>query len=109
MNRFNRGIRIGALRHQHVELIPKPLAGGREVEVVSLDGKTVYECDLAAGRVPRIAPLAGFQQHGAKNADLHDFASDSVDLNPIAHADAILAQQDEPTEESHDEVFQRHR
>ena len=53
-----------------------------------------------------IGPVAGFEQHGAEEADLDDLAADAVDFNPVAGADAVLAHEDKPAEEGEDEVLE---
>ena len=53
-----------------------------------------------------VGPVAGFEQHGAEEADLGDFAADAVDLDPVADADAVAAHEDEPAEEGEDEILE---
>ena len=91
------------------DLVPHPLAGGGEVEVLAGDGEVVDEGDAAAGGMALVGPVAGFEQRGAEEADLDDLAADAVDLNPVADADAVLAHEDEPAEEGEDEVLEDDR
>src|SRR5581483_6813295 len=71
------------------------------------DGKAVNESHLASGGMPRIGPCPGFEQDGTQQADLEHFPADPVDLDPIANADAVLAHEDKPAKERHDEILQR--
>ena len=87
------------------DLVPHPLAGGGEVEVLAGDGEVVDEGDAAAGGMALVGPVAGFEQGGAEEADLDDLAADAVDLDPVADADAVFAHEDEPAEEGEDEVL----
>ena len=48
----------------------------------------------------------GLKQRGAEKAYLGDLAADAVDLNPVAHVNAILADEDEPAEKGENEVLQ---
>jgi len=57
--------------------------------------------------MPRIGPVAGFEQHGVEHPKLHYFAGHAVDFDPVAEADAVLAHQHEPAEEAQDEVLER--
>ena len=88
------------------DLVPHPLAGGGEVEVLAGDGEVVDEGDAAAGGMALVGPVAGFEQRGAEEADLDDLAADAVDLDPVADADAVFAHEDEPAEEGEDEVLE---
>src|SRR5580704_16550604 len=109
LNGFNHGVRIFPGRHRHYQFIPEPLAGSREIEVVAFDGEAVDERDFAAGGMPGVSPVAGFEQRRAEQADLHNFAADTIDLDPVADANAVASHQHEPADEADDEVFQRHR
>jgi len=55
-----------------------------------------------------IRPVAGFEEGGAEESHFYDFASNAVDLYPVADPDAILTHQHEPAEEPQDEVLQDH-
>src|SRR5207302_6233661 len=79
------GVRAG--RNVDGDLIPHPLAGGGEVEVLAGDGEVVDEGDAAAGGMALVGPVAGFEQRGAEEADLDNLAADAVDFNPVADAD----------------------
>jgi len=52
-----------------------------------------------------IDQAASFQQDGAEQVDLRDLAGHAIVLNPVPHADAVLAHQHELAEEGHDEVL----
>lgn len=51
-------------------------------------------------------PVAGFEKHGAEDAELNDFTDDAVDFDPVANADAVAAHQDKPTTEGDDGILE---
>ena len=57
---------VGAGRDVDGDLIPHPLAGGGEVEVLAGNGEVVDEGDTAAGGMALVGPVAGFEQSGAE-------------------------------------------
>src|SRR6266446_10004303 len=59
--------------------------------------------------MPRIGPVAGFEQYGMKHSELDYFPSYPVNFHPITQADPISSHQNEPANKAHDEIFQRHR
>src|SRR5207248_3750990 len=95
LERIGDGVRVAVEGHRYHELIPEPLAGGREVEVVTRGGEAVGEGDAPAGRVTGIRPVTGLEQHRAQHPDLHHLAAHAVDLDPVAEAYAVLAHQHE--------------
>ncbi len=72
-------------------LIPHPLPGGREVEVLPGDREVVDEGHPPPGRVSLVGPVAGLEQRGAEHPDLHHLAAHRVDLHPVAHMDPVAA------------------
>src|SRR5215831_18519354 len=62
VNGLSNRIRVDAGGNRDFDLVPQPLPGGGEVEVMALDGKAV-----------------------------HDLAADSVDFDPVAWANAVRA------------------
>src|SRR5262249_10919062 len=101
--------RVAPVRYVHGQLVPQPLAGRREVEVVALDGVAVGEGDLPAGGVSGIRPVAGLTQYRVEHAELDHFAADAVDLHPVADAHAVRSHEHEPADEGDDEALQGHR
>src|ERR1039457_3762127 len=95
-------IGILRLRELHLEFIPQPLPGSRKIKVMSLNGKAVHERDFATRGMPGVRPVAGFEQHGAQQADLNYFADHAVDLYPIADSDSVSSHQHEPSKKSDD-------
>ena len=77
-------VRVFSRRNQDVQFVPQPLSGSGEVEVVSFDGEAIDERHFSSGGMAGIAPVAGFQQDRPQQANLNYFASDAVDLDPIA-------------------------
>src|SRR5271165_1211029 len=59
--------------------------------------------------MPLVRPVAGFEHRRAEETDLDHFASNAVDLHPVADANAVLAHQNEPSKESQDESLQCNR
>src|SRR5580704_4788752 len=86
---------VCAGRDVDTDLVPHPLAGGGEVEVLAGDGEVVDEGDATAGGMALVGPVAGFEQHRAEEADLDDLAADAVDLDPVADANTVFAHEDE--------------
>src|SRR5262249_2434744 len=76
---------------------------GGEVEVLTGDGEAVHEDDAAAGGMATVGPIAGFEHGSAEDSDFDDLTADAVDLDPVADANAVLAHEDEPSEEGEDE------
>src|SRR6516165_12219145 len=101
-------IRILSRRQDHLQFVPEPLAGSRKIKIVAFDGVAVGEGHAPASRMTRSGPVAGLQQHGAKNAEFDHFTSHTVNLHPIAEADAVLPHEREPSEEADDEILERH-
>src|SRR5262249_37507023 len=66
----------------------------------------VGECHAAACRMAGVGPISRFEQNGMEHADLNDFSRDTVDLNPIAEANSVSANQDKPAEKPDDEVLE---
>ena len=58
---------------------------------------------------PASRPVAGFEQNGLQQPDFDHLAGHAVDLNPVAHADAVAPHQHEPSKECDDEILHRHR
>ncbi len=77
-----------------------------KLKYCAADGEAVHEGDAAAGGMALVFERAGFKQRGAEQADFGDFAADAVDLDPVAHVDAILADEHEPAEKGEDEILQ---
>src|SRR2546426_2269033 len=109
LNGFHYGVRILAGGQDQCQFVPKPLAGSGKIEVVALDGETIGERNTSPGRMPRISPVAGFQQYGMKHTELDYFPGYPVNLHPITQANPISSHQNEPTHKAYDEIFQRHR
>src|SRR5260370_4541634 len=107
LSRVDNGIRIQPRRKHNLQFIPEPLPGGRKIEVVAFDGKTIREGYAAAGRMAGIGPVPRFEQYSVEHPELDYFAGHAVDFHPIAEANAIFPHQHEPPQETHDEVFQR--
>src|SRR3989442_12917882 len=84
LNGLNYRVRILARGQDECQFIPKPLAGCGKIEVVALDGETVGESNTSPGRMPRVGPVAGFQQHRMKHSELDYLPSYSVNLHPVA-------------------------
>src|SRR5437762_10253129 len=108
LDRVRDRVRVAVVRHHHRELIPQPLAGGREVEVVTCGGEAVGEGHAPAGGAAGVGPVTGFQQYGAKHTELDHLAAHTVDLDPVADPHAVPAHQHEPADEGDDEVLERH-
>ena len=60
----------------------------------------------AAGGMASLCKVAGFKQRGAHQADLDYLTADAVDLNPVAHAHAVLAHENKPAEKGENEILQ---
>ena len=82
------------------------MAGCGEVEVLASDGEVIDEGDAATGGVAFVSPVAGFEERGAEEADLEDFAADAVDLYGVSDADPVAAHEDEPADEGEDELLE---
>src|SRR5579871_6163112 len=54
-----------------------------------------------------VGPVAGFEQHGFKQADFDDFSANAVDFDPITDTDTVAPHEDEPSKEGDDEIFHR--
>src|SRR4030095_11029097 len=88
LDRFDHGVRIFAGGENNLKFVPQPLTGSGEIEVVALDGVAVSEGDAAAGGMAGISPVASLEKNGVEEPDLHDFAGDTVDFDPVAEANA---------------------
>src|SRR6201999_1093036 len=100
---------IASDRHYQLQLIPKPLSGSREIEVVPFNRETVGESHASTGRMAGVAPIAGLEQHRVEHAEFGDFAADAVDFDPVAKPDSVAAHEHEPAEESDDEILEGNR
>src|ERR1700730_9383932 len=109
LNGVNYRVRILARSQDQCQFIPKPLAGRGKIEVVALDGETIGEGNASPGRMPRVSPVAGFQQYGMKHSELDYFPGYPVNFHPITYADPVSSHQNEPAKKAHDAIFQRHR
>src|SRR5437870_1792692 len=108
LNGFHYGVRILAGGQDQCQFVPKPLAGSGKIEVVALDGETIGERNTSPGRMPRISPVAGFQQYGMKHSELDYLAGYPVNFHPIAQADSVSPHENEPANKAHDEIFESH-
>ena len=63
-------VRIGVLRHEHLNFVPQPLARRGKIEVVALDREAVDERNLSAGRMARVGPISGLENHRVQQSDL---------------------------------------
>src|ERR1700693_2055721 len=109
LNGLHYRIRILGGGHNQCQFIPKPLTRSGKIEVVALDGETICERNSSPGRMPRVSPVAGFQQYGMKHSELDYFPGYPVNFHPITQADSISSHQNEPAKKAHDEIFQRYR
>ena len=78
--------RIGAdsRRDSHLNLVPYPLPGGREIEVLPTNRISVQEGNPPFCRMAIRLPVPRLQQQGAEEPDLHYLTSDPVNLHPVA-------------------------
>src|SRR5205809_4820124 len=83
LNGVNYRVRILARRHNQCKLIPKPLARSGKIEVVALDCETIGESNASPGRMPRVGPVAGFQQYRMEHSELGYLPCYSVNFYPI--------------------------
>src|ERR1700747_1129251 len=83
LNGVNYWVRILARSHHQCKFIPKPLARSGKIEVVTFDGETVGESHASPGRMPRVGPVAGFQQYRVEHSEFGYLSCDSVNLYPI--------------------------
>src|SRR5260370_32623805 len=83
LNGLNYRVRILARRKDQCQFIPKPLARSGKIEIVALDGETVGKSNPSSGRMPRVSPVAGFQQYCMKHSELDDFPCYSLNLHPF--------------------------
>src|SRR4051794_40758192 len=71
---FEGGMHVAVGWNTDADLVPHPLAAGGVIEVLTLDGKAVDQCDRPACRTTGVAALfggtAGLQEGGAKQADV---------------------------------------
>ena len=54
-----------------------------------------------------VRQISGFEQGGAHQANLSNFAAHAVDLDPIADANSVLAHEDEPAKKRKNEILHR--
>src|SRR5258708_32173134 len=104
-NVFNHGGGVFAYRHLNEQFVPEPLTGSGEIEVMSGDGVAIDEGDLTARGIAGASRASSLQQNGAQQTNFYDFSANSVDLDPIANADAIAAHEDEPATEAKNEAL----
>src|SRR5260370_38882929 len=96
-------VRIDVVRQQDLNLIPEPLARGGKIEVMALDGETVYEGHFAAGRMSRVGPASGLEQDGVQQADPDHLAADAVDFHPVSRVDSVASHEYQPSEKADDQ------
>src|ERR1035437_6680284 len=90
VDEFDHGVVFLRRGDAEPDLIPHPLAGSREVKILTLDSEAVDETDAAPRRMALIRPVARLEHGGAEKTDLRNLARDAIDLHPIANPDAML-------------------
>ena len=93
-------------RNADGKLVPHPLTGGGEIEVLAANGEAVHEGDTAAGGVAPIGEVARLKKCCLHEAKLGDLAPHAIDFNPVADANSLFAHQDEPPEKGKHEILQ---
>ena len=73
-----------------------------------LHGEAVGEGHAATGGVAGLGPVSELEQYRFQQSDFDHFTRDAFDLDPIAHANAVLAHEREPPEKGHDEILHGH-
>src|ERR1700727_2334578 len=80
------GISFRSLRNAHLDLVPHPLPGGREIKVFAVNRIAVQKRYAATRGMTVGSPVPRFEQPGTEHSDLHRLADNTIDLNPVPYS-----------------------
>src|SRR6476661_8646990 len=107
MDTLNGRLDISGWGWTHSQLVPHPLPGCGEVEVLSSDRKAIHKRDATPCREAFVGKSSSFQQSRGEQMYLGDLAAHAVDFNPVACVDSVFPDQDKPPQKGNDEILQR--
>src|SRR5208282_6523050 len=80
-----------------------------EIEELASNSKAVHERGTASRGMSFVFEGPGFQHRCSEESYIGDFATHTIDLNPIADMHSVPADKDEPAKEREEKVLQSYR